>query len=138
MRKSIVPVVAAVVAAVSLSACGTTAPQIKTVTKTVRPDPIIKTKTVTKTVTKTPQSCLDALDAAEKATHLASEFARASSDYPAMVRDAFKAGLQGNPYEAQDVLNRMKSATRKYGSINRRLTPTVVKYNNAASDCRSH
>src|SRR5690348_15215091 len=116
---------AASVAGTSLSACGS-APQepvIKTVTKTIPAKPIVKTRTVTKVEYRTPKSCLDALSAAEQVSHLASRFARVSSQYPMMVRDAFKAGLDGDPYAAQNVLNRMKHSTSQFDSINAQLNP---------------
>lgn len=102
------------------------------------PTTVSVTKTVQQPVAveKTPQACLDALDAAEQLTDDSRSFVRAILPYPNLVLKAAKAGMTLDPSKLDEVTATVKTITAEVNGITDDVSGHVDAYNAAAAECR--
>lgn len=102
------------------------------------PAPKAETKTVTETVDSTPQSCIDALDAAEALVQ--GPVVEQSSDTIILVNlipKAFDAGVHMDEAAANSIITTMGEVNKRTESRNATIESLVGDYNAASDDCRS-
>lgn len=134
MRKSLIAL-----SLVSVSLLGATACSGST------PEPVVKTKTVTVTETappvtltkeKTPQSCLDAIDASENIADHVAQFADAMSEYPPLVQKAAEAGMNMDASALRSVTAKIDSINTRLDSATKQLKPDIADFNLTSAQCR--
>lgn len=109
-------------------------------TATTAPTPATVTTTVTEqteAAAVTPQSCLDALTAAEAITRDSRHFVRAIIVYPSLILKSARAGMQLDADKINEVTATVKGISAKVDGITADVTEHVAAYNTAAEDCRA-
>jgi len=104
-------------------------------TVTVTPEPEVKTETIE--VETTPQSCLDALDAAEGLAGNAGSLAGYVSILADLVPRAYDAGLYGDIAEAQAIVSEGEALNADMDRVLPDLQANVDAYNAASAECRA-
>lgn len=86
-------------------------------------EPVVKTKTVTETVEVTPQSCLDALDHADRGFNIAADGFEAAED-------GFNAVAEFDVAALEAVVPRITTTADEMSAL-------VPQYQSAKADCRA-
>lgn len=103
-------------------------PQVKTVTQT---------RTVTDRVEVTPQSCLDAIDAAEAISVQTRDYVELTTDLPQMIVSAAKAGMSMDAAALEAVTTDMNDFSSDTKSITAKIGPLVNDFNSAKASCQA-
>lgn len=118
---------------IALAACGSvepepaaTTPEPEVITETVVEEvevevikevEVIREVEVTKEVEVAPQVCIDALDAVGDLMDNAATFAAVVSEYPILVSDAMRAGMDMDVAAAERILGRIESITAEVNAL---------------------
>jgi hypothetical protein len=98
------------------------------------------TTTVTQTAqmqTRTPQSCLDALDAAEAVGSDVYKFDQILVDNQRLMRPAIMAAYKHDAAEMTRITSQVQSINTRIQSINGETSADVAAFNTAKTACRS-
>jgi hypothetical protein len=126
-------IVAALVVGATIGAAGQTEPtagEPEVVTDTV-------VETVTETVETTPQACIDALDTAESALGIASDFAGYTSELATTAAEAVIAAAYGDYLTLDSLTADVEDINAGINGLTADLTPMVDEYNAASAACRA-
>jgi hypothetical protein len=99
--------------------------------------PVVKTKTVTETVEVTPQSCLDALDAAEGVVSSAADYVNLTVQWPRLVLRALRAGVNMDMTAVDNITADINGLTADTRAITADVRPQVKQFNSAEDACRA-
>ncbi len=107
-----------------------------TVTETVSA-PTPTSETVTKTVEKTPQSCLDALDAAGQGFGLASDFAKQTGRLIPLFPKTLRAGLNQDVQAIRDITDQIKDINSDLEATTTKIRQQAETLRPLAAECRA-
>lgn len=124
-NKVIIPIVAVVALGIGVAAGGG------------EPETVTETKTVTDTVERTPDACVEALDAAEALVQ--GPVVGQSEDtivLIGLIPKAFEAGATMNNAMAQSIIDTLDETTARSEQRNIEIKSLVSDYNEASEECR--